>query len=198
MGYLCDLGSGQTVYLENVQHQTLVTVASSYPGQQQQSSSGFQTGSWTAPPEVLRSTIGLVVKLYTDQGEWFISIQGSRLSVLNEAPSLAEAQPLQVQSVAHKPGDSRPTMPSIQPMPLMTPMPPMTMGNMQMDRNTMSMQMGSMHMSMNPIAPSASKASQTNTAGSHTADEQRNFCSQCGTAITPGDRFCAHCGHQLG
>ncbi|MBW4692564.1 MAG: zinc ribbon domain-containing protein [Lyngbya sp. HA4199-MV5] len=201
MAYFCDLGAGQSVYLENVHHQTLVTVANSHPGQQQQSSSGFQTGSWTAPPEVVRSPIGFTVKLQTDRGDWFVSIQGTRLSVSNEAPSWAEAQSLPVESVAQKPTSA---MPPMQPMPPMPPMQPMTMGNMQMDQGAMSMQMGNMRLSMNPIGRSQSDLShdqaQTTTVASKassTADGPQKFCCQCGTQIKPGDRFCAHCGHQL-
>lgn len=198
MGYLCELGAGQSVYLENLQHQTLVTIVSSSPGQQQQSSSGIQTGDWTAPPEVFRSTIGFVVKLCTAQGDRFVHIQGSRLSTLNEVPSLAEAQPLQVRQVAHPPTDSRSSMQPLPPLQPMAPMQPMAMGNMQMDRDAMSMQMGNMHMSLNPIERSKPHPSQTHASDvAEAADGQRNFCSQCGVAIKSSDRFCASCGHRL-
>jgi hypothetical protein len=29
------------------------------------------------------------------------------------------------------------------------------------------------------------------------ANGKRAFCTQCGQATDPGDRFCAHCGHEL-
>jgi len=198
MGYLCELGAGQSVYREHLQQQTLVTIVSSSPGQQQQSSSGMQTGDWTAPPEVFRSSSGFVVKLCTAQGDRFVHIQGSRLSTLNEIPALAEAQPLHMQQVAHLPVASMPPMQPLPPLQPMAPMQPMTMGNMQMDRETMSMQMGDLHMSLNPIERAKPHPSQTHTLDvAEAADGQRHFCSQCGVAIKSSDRFCASCGHRL-
>ena len=193
MRYLCELGAGQRLYVEILHNQTLVTVVSSSPGQQQQSSSGFQTGEWTAPPEVLRGEIGVVLRLQTAQGEQFVLLQGTSLSSLSNAPSLAEAEPLQVHTTDQK---TEPSMPPMTPIPPMPSMQPMTMGNMQMDQGRMSMQMGNMRMAMSPIAH-ATNSTQADVAPANAPVGQRNFCSQCGTAIKLGDRFCAHCGHRL-
>lgn len=189
MRYLCDLGGGQCLYVENLHDQTLVTVVSSSPGQQQQSSSGFQTGKWTAPPELLRGAIGVVVRVQAAQGEQFVLLQGTSLSVLRNAPSLSEAQPLQVHPTDQKTD-------SMSPMTPIPSMQPMTMGNMQMDQGRMSMQMGNMQMAMDSIAHSAD-STQANAPASDVTVGQRKFCSQCGTTIKPDDRFCAHCGHRL-
>jgi hypothetical protein len=42
-------------------------------------------------------------------------------------------------------------------------------------------------------APPASTSTPAVTA----ANGYARFCPQCGTATDPGDRFCAHCGHNL-
>ncbi|HEY9884343.1 MAG TPA: zinc ribbon domain-containing protein [Thermosynechococcaceae cyanobacterium] len=192
MGYRCEWATGQSVYLENVDDQTRVTLTNSSPGQQQQSSSHVQTGRWTAPPEVLQAAIGLVVKLLTAQGERFIYIQGNQVSTSKEAPSWGDAQPLPVH-VDSTPAAMAPT-PS---MPPMQPLPPMKMGDMQMNQTAMTMQMGKMRMEMNPIEPLSKPSPQTGVEKLSTSAVQRNFCSQCGSTLKPSDRFCAHCGHRL-
>ena len=192
MRYRCEWATGQSVYLENVDDQTRVTLTNSSPGQQQQSSNHVQTGRWTAPPKVLQAAIGLVVKLLTAQGERFIYIQGNQVSTSKEAPSWGDAQPLPVH-VDSTPAAMTPT-PS---MPPMQPLPPMNMGDMRMDQTAMTMQMGKMRMEMNPIEPLSKPSSQTGVEKPSTSAVQRNFCSQCGSTLKPSDRFCAHCGHRL-
>ncbi|PSB23926.1 zinc ribbon domain-containing protein [Stenomitos frigidus] len=200
MGYTFELDSGQCVYLENLGEQTHVTTTTTGPGQQQQSSSSIQTGIWTAIPEAFRAAIGVVVKLHTAHGERFLHIQGSRLSTLHETPSLTEAQPVTVQPMTQRPVTPMPSMP---PMQSMSPLPPMTMGDMQMEPGTMSMQMGNMRLSMNPIARSDDNLQSTKPSPTSSPDTanvacgQRNFCSQCGVVVKPSDRFCASCGHRL-
>ncbi|HEY9894337.1 MAG TPA: zinc ribbon domain-containing protein [Candidatus Sericytochromatia bacterium] len=196
MGYRCEWATGQSVYLENVDDQTRVTLTNSSPGQQQQSSNHVQTGHWTAPPEVWQVAIGLVVKLLTAQGEQFIYIQGNQVSRSQEAPSWGEAQPLpvRVDSMPTSAMSPKPAMPS---MPPMQPLPPMKMGDMQMDQTAMTMQMGKMRMEMNPIKPLSEPSPQTGAEKPPTSAVQRNFCSQCGSTLKPSDRFCAHCGHRL-
>lgn len=194
MGYVCEWAVGHSVYLENLASQTRVTVINSSPGQQQQATSSIQTGNWTAPPEVLRSTIGVVVKLFTTQGEQFIQIQGTSVSTFSEAP-LGETQPIPVKQFAVVPDSylSTSKLPSMAPMPSLTPL---RMGDMQMDQTAMTMQMGEMRLEM-PIAPSLDPSGQSSAAEPSESVGQRNFCSQCGSPIKPSDRFCASCGHQL-
>ncbi len=177
MAYACDLGTGQRIYLDNQGMQTIITAMSGGPGQQQQSSTGFQTGSWIAPPEIFQTAGGAVLKVTTAQGEHFIYIQGTSMQVMGGAPSLSGSQQMQVQQVSSVPSSS---------MSPMEPMKPMSMGGMQM--NPMEMRMGDMEMRMgSPTAPSSTP----NTAS------PRRFCSQCGTAVEPEDRFCSSCGHRL-
>ncbi|BBD53679.1 hypothetical protein NIES204_09540 [Planktothrix agardhii NIES-204] len=173
MAYVCELGTGQSVYLENQGAQTVVTLISSSPGQQQQASSSFTTGVWSSPPQVFQTPYGLVLKVISEQGERSLQIQGTSVSILGEMPSVTDSQQLTVQEV------TRVSVSPLKPMePMkMEPMKPMNlkMGDMQMNMNPMSMRMGSGSSEENP----------------------KSFCSQCGTSVKPEDRFCSNCGHQL-
>ncbi|MGA8895920.1 MAG: zinc ribbon domain-containing protein [Planktothrix agardhii] len=173
MAYVCELGTGQSVYLENQGAQTVVTLISSGPGQQQQASSSFTTGVWSSPPQVFQTPYGLVLEVISEQGERSLQIQGTSVSILGEMPSVTDSQQLTVQEV------TRVSVSPLKPMePMkMEPMKPMNlkMGDMQMNMNPMSMRMGSGSSEENP----------------------KSFCSQCGTSVKPEDRFCSNCGHQL-
>ncbi|MEL6605844.1 MAG: zinc ribbon domain-containing protein [Cyanobacteria bacterium J06614_10] len=49
-----------------------------------------------------------------------------------------------------------------------------------------------------PEQTPANPDSQTDqTLPQSTADNRRQFCTQCGSAVRPEDKFCAYCGHQL-
>ncbi len=180
MAYVCELGTGQKVYLENQGTQTVVTTLSGSLGQQQQSSSSFTTGIWTLPPEMFQTPNGFVLKISTNQGEHYIQIQGNSMGVMSASPSLGSSQQMQVQQVANASSFSMSPLPPIQPM---QPMQPMSMGDMQMSQNPMAMRMGNMAMSMGtPAQPTQSI---------------KSFCSQCGAKVGASDRFCSSCGHQL-
>lgn len=185
MAYGCDLGNGQRLYLDTQELQTIVTIASSSVGQQQQATSSLQTGAWTSSPEVYRTFEGVVVKLQTANGTQFIQIQGSSMGLATSAPSLSQAEQLPTQQT-HVPDSPLSPM---QPMEPMKPIQPMTMGTMQMNLKPMEMKMGDMEMRMGAIS-----AGSTNAA---TPTPTRQFCSQCGASIKPSDRFCASCGHQI-
>lgn len=179
MPYVCEFAIGQRLYLDNQGPQTIITVASSQPGQQQQATSRLTTGVWIAPPEILQTPMGLLIKLITDQGEVAVQMQGSSFSMMNSVPSIAHAQTMQMQQVTGMPAER-----STPPMQPMQPMQPMKMGDMQMDPNSMQMRMGNLEMQMgSPSSPPISA---------------RRFCSQCGGAVKPDDRFCSSCGHRLG
>lgn len=191
MAYLCELSTGQTIYLENRGNQTIVTTISQGAGQQQQASSGVQTGEWISAPQVFRTSHGVIIKINTASGEHFIQIQGSSMGIMSQSPSLSSSQQIQVQPTANTPTTSMPSMPSMQPMQPMTPMtpmtpmesmPPMKMGNMEMSINPMEMRMGNMEMKM---------------GNQNASTTQKRFCPQCGAKVNPSDRFCASCGHKL-
>ncbi|UJB73112.1 zinc ribbon domain-containing protein (plasmid) [Acaryochloris sp. 'Moss Beach'] len=191
MAYVCELDSGQNVYLDNQGDMTLITSMMVTPGQQQQSSNSFETGCWTALPEVYRTSQGAVIKLTTTQGEQFIQVQGSKMSNMASMPSLQKSQQMQInQGEATSFTASIPvqeTLPQMQPM---QPMQPMKMGDMEMGMNPMEMRMGNMHLSMESKGSESAYPEKTQSTG-------RNFCNQCGVALDPEDRFCSSCGHKL-
>ncbi|MBF2075066.1 MAG: zinc ribbon domain-containing protein [Synechococcales cyanobacterium C42_A2020_086] len=199
MAYVCDLGSGQRVYLENQGPQTRVTVSFSGVGQQQQASSSWHTGNWTAPPEAFQTRSGVVIQIHGSQGASFLQVQGSSMALLSQPPVLDASQSLPLQESAAS--SSMPPMEPMKPMPPMEPMKPMTMGNMSMD-TAGNMSMGDMSMSLNPMEMRMGNmelrmGSSSSSAASSAAKTVRQFCSQCGTAVKPDDRFCASCGAQL-
>ena len=182
MAYMCELGMGQRVYLENRSEQTVVVMASGGSGQQQQASSSFQTGLWAAPPELFQTPGGVVIRLQVGGGDRYLQVQGGSMSLMGGTPFLGGAQQLQLLQVDQTPCST------VQPM---QPMQPMQMGNMQMGMKPMGMQMGDMQMRMGS-GPAADAAEASPAA------DGRRFCSQCGVAVKPDDRFCASCGHRLG
>lgn len=173
MAYLCDLGGGQKVYIDNQGMQTAIALISSSPGQQQQSSSSFQTGPWVMPPTAFRTAAGMVLRIESQQGPQFVLLAANGISVLTAAPTLTNAEVVSLQQVA---GSTE----TIAPLKPMEPMKPMKMGDMEMRMNPMQMRMGNLSMEMGSPTP-----------------EVKRFCSQCGVAVAEGDRFCSSCGHPL-
>lgn len=179
MLYQYDLGSGQMIYLDNPGSTTVIMVMHRSPGQQQQSGVQVQTGPWTEVPQAARSGNSLLLRCTTAQGTFIWRVQGTQIGSADAAtwpPERAEAlTPTQGEAPA------MPPMPPMPPMPSMEPMAPMKMGNMQMSAHPMTMQMGDMTLSMGGAKPPNSQ----------------QFCTQCGTALNVGDRFCGSCGHQI-
>ncbi len=179
MPYQYDLGLGQKIYIDNSGSTTVITLASSSSGQQQQSGTQVQTGPWTEAPQVARSGGGVLLRCVTAQGVFIWQVQGTQIGSADIAAWPAK-QAVALQATEVEP-PAVPSMEPIRPMPPMEPMAPMTLGNMHVSANPMTMQMGDMRLSMgNAEAPNAKK-----------------FCTQCGSAIKAGDRFCGSCGHQL-
>lgn len=205
MAYLCELSAGHRIYLENQGVQTRLRVSMASPGQQQQSSSSFQTGAWTAPPEAFLNGQRLVFKLTTAEGELYVQVQGTSMSLVARGIGAEGARSVALQQSAFpdsaKAGQtpSMSSMPPMQPMEPMQPMQPMQplepmqpmqMGNMQM--NPMEMRMGNLSMSMG--AAQASEPSSPPASSPKTPGSQRKFCTQCGGIVEAGDRFCSACG----
>jgi hypothetical protein len=168
MAYVAELSIGQSVYIDDRDGQTLVILASNHPGQQQQMSSSFATGGWIAPPEMFDIPNGIAVRITTATGVQIVQIQGSSVSIVSDGRFLNGLQPQPMQQTASAPP--------------MSPMPPMTLGNMQMSMNPMEMRMGDMNLRMDNTPK---------TAGTS------RFCSQCGVPVHPQDRFCSSCGNRL-
>ncbi|NES03702.1 MAG: zinc-ribbon domain-containing protein [Okeania sp. SIO2F4] len=191
MAYKCEFGNGQEVYIENQGVQTVVTLASGSPGQQQQASTGFQTGKWTLPPTLFRTATGVILRIESEQGQSFVQLQAGGISTMSGTPALGNAEVLSLQQVEIRQSQGMPPMEPMKPMepmrpmePMkpMEPMEPMKMGDMEMNMNPMQMRMGNMSMQM---------------GSSSFATSGKRFCSQCGAAVTPSDRFCSNCGYQL-
>ncbi len=215
MPYLCELSSGQMLYLSQSGTQTSVTLANIQPGQQQQSSSSFSTGTWTAPPEVFSTPMNVVVRLHTDGGDRHLQIQGGSISSTHDNLSVGDEQRISVRSIDQEPDFVRSSMNST-PMK-MGDMSDMKMGDMKMGNMSKGeMRMGDMQMSMKPMemrmgdmelksgsSSSESSVSSSRSMASGQASESaksahpRRFCSQCGAPITSTDRFCASCGTRL-
>ncbi|HEY9761249.1 MAG TPA: zinc ribbon domain-containing protein [Trichocoleus sp.] len=185
MTYACEISTGQWIYLENVGNDTVITLAARTVGQQQQSTSRWQSGAWIQEPALFQTGIGVIIRLTIATGEQYFQVQGSQIALMAGAPSI-EMRSLPLQSSPDSPQSPLPPiapMTPMMPMTPMSPMPPMQMGNMEMSLNPMHMRMGDMAMSLGDPAQATSA--------------KRQFCSQCGQPVTPEDRFCSHCGHQL-
>ena len=174
MSYAANLTSNQKLAIANRDNQTNISLVSSSFGQQQSQSSSFTTGSWQAPPQLYRVGTSFILKLNSERGTFYVSIQGNSISTTT-APNLDNATEVKL----HQTDDSTANSSSSG----FEPMQPMKMGNMSMDINSMSMNMGNMSLNMNKTRSQSTSA--------------RVFCSQCGQRVKPNARFCSSCGHQL-
>lgn len=191
MAYVCKLGSGHNIYLDNQGDQTLITSMMGAPRQQQQSSNSFKTGCWTAQPEIYRTSQGVVIKVTTTHGEEFIQVQGSSMGSMTSIPSLQRSQQMQINLSEATPFTSSiPIQETLPPMQPMQPMQPMKMGNIEMGMNPMEMRMGNMHLSMGSESSESADSDKTQSTGGR-------FCSQCGVVLESEDRFCSGCGYKL-
>jgi hypothetical protein len=161
MNYVFEINPGHKIYLQCQENQTIVTSLISSQGQQQQSSSSFQTGKWLSAPEIIPGSEGLKLKITGTLGEYYVQIQGNSIGFSSEQYS-------------------SPQTVTMKPMQPMQPMQPLKMGNMSMDANKMEMQMGNMEMKMGASAPSKPKF--CSQCGNQLKLGDR-FCSQCGSAI---------------
>ncbi|MGF1520293.1 MAG: zinc ribbon domain-containing protein [Nodosilinea sp.] len=190
MPYQYDIGPSQKIYLDNPGNNTLVTLSSGGPGQQQQSGTQVATGPWTEVPQVARVASGVLVRCTTGQGAFIWQVQGMQIGAADATAWPGnQAEPIQaepVQAMATAP--AQPMQP-MQPMAPMQPMQPMQMGDMQMSANPMTMRMGNMTMGMGD--------GKSPSAAAGPAAGPQNFCTQCGAAVRSGDRYCSSCGHQL-
>ncbi|NJK40409.1 MAG: zinc ribbon domain-containing protein [Acaryochloridaceae cyanobacterium SU_2_1] len=171
MAYVCELEVGSSLYIDNQDHQTIVTSILSGPGQQQQSSQIFSTGPWVTSPELFRTPQDVRIKLGTVQGEYYLQIVDNQICQTDGIPTSAHLQPLPLQQVLAT------------PVPPMLPIQPI-MGMMHgKNFNSRQGQWGDMQV-MLEIRPTA-------------APTRGAFCPQCGTAVATTDRFCAACGQRL-
>jgi hypothetical protein len=79
MAYTYDLGNGQRLLVENDGDDTQVALSSGDSGQQQNQSTGFNTGEWSKPPELFHSSENLVLRIESKSGVEFIAVHGNQI-----------------------------------------------------------------------------------------------------------------------
>jgi NADH pyrophosphatase NudC (nudix superfamily) len=163
-----ELATGQQISVDNQGAQTVVTILQTSAGQQQRTSSSFNTGIWIVPPEMSITPTGATLKITTPTGASLIQVQGNSIQIQSSHSGEHSASTSTAASATFTSG-SEP----------MQPMQPMQMGNMHMNMQPMVMRMGNMELNMGATA------------------SQQRFCSECGTPVKATDKFCASCGNKL-
>ncbi len=176
MAYRAHLNGNQQLTIVNQGSQTLISLISNRPGQQQSQSNSFTTGQWQKPPQLLQMGGGFILQIYGDRQQHLVSIQANSISTVTTTPSLDNAVQIDLENIP----DPEPTEHDMDFD--FEPMQPMRMGNMSMSMNPMSMRMGNMSIDI---------------GGRKKSTPGKRFCTQCGQAASQGDRFCSSCGHQL-
>jgi hypothetical protein len=118
MTYTHDLGNGQRLLVENNGDNAQVALSSGDSGQQQNQSAGFNTGKWSKPPELFRTTDDLVLRLESKSGVQFISVHGHQIQSMSSEPDLKNAEELTLK-------ESDENIARMKPMKPMEPMKPM-------------------------------------------------------------------------
>ena len=172
MAYTVNLGGNQQLTIINQGTQTVITLLSTNPGQQQSQSTSFTTGNWHQPPQLYEIGTGFILQINGDREQVFVSLQGNSIKAI-ASPALDRAVPVSLENIPNSTVASNPGF---------EPMQPLKMGNMSMNMNPMSMQMGNMSLTMGE---------------GKTSPSTKRFCSQCGQEAKTSDRFCSSCGHQL-
>ena len=214
--YRCELSPQQWLYIHQQQGYTTATLASSSDQQQQQSSHRFFTGVWTRSPQLYRLSGQVVVVITTSDQTHYLQVRGNQVATGPISHQLAQ-QLTTVMSESMEVSDMPDSdIPNIEPMPSMEPISSMPSMQMSKPGEPMSMTMGNMSMTMGSPSPTHSsphKASQTvshSVVHSNMSDDVRSasahpvpppvarqFCTQCGAATRPEDKFCGQCGHAL-
>ena len=177
MAYRAYLNANQQLTIVNQGSQTLISLVTNRPGQQQSQNNSFTTGQWNRPPQLFQMAGGFILQIDGDRQRHLVSIQANSISTLTSAPSLENAVKINLDNIPDPPPPEYDM--DFEPM---QPMQPMWMGNMSMSMNPMSVRMGNMSIDIGE--------GRTSTSG-------KRFCTQCGQAAKASDRFCCNCGHQL-
>ena len=125
MTYAYDLENGQRLIVQNDGDETLVGLSSGDEGQQQNQSTGFNTGRWLKTPELFLTRGNLLLRLESKGGVEYISVSANQIQLMRSEPELENAESLKLkesdESVAMKPMEP---MRPIEPMKPMRPMNP--------------------------------------------------------------------------
>lgn len=118
MTYTHNIGNGQRLLVENDGDHTQVALSSGDSGQQQNQSTGFNTGKWSKPPELFRSSENLVLRLESKSGVQFISVHGHQIESSRNEFDLKKSEKLTLKV-------SDENIARMKPMKPMEPMKPM-------------------------------------------------------------------------
>ena len=124
MTYVCDIGNGQRLLVENDGDDTQVALSSGDSGQQQNQSTGFDTGKWSKSPELFRTSENLVLRLEGKSGVKFIGVHGNQIESMRNEPDLKNAENLALKESNENIARMKPMEP-MRPMEPMKPMEPM-------------------------------------------------------------------------
>ena len=124
MTYAYDLGNGQRLLLENDGDSTQVALSSGGSGQQQNQSTGFNTGEWSKPPELFQIHENLVLRLESKNGVKFVAVHGDQIESMRSEPDLKSAERLTLKESNENISRMKPMEP-MKPMKPMEPMKPM-------------------------------------------------------------------------
>ncbi|MBV9470543.1 MAG: hypothetical protein JO316_15080 [Abitibacteriaceae bacterium] len=115
MIYQGDLSSGQQVYIENNDGQTIVTLSQGKEHQQVQRSS-FETGEWKETPTLFKAEDGAILCAKAGNEQFFFCLQPTGIHTLHEPPALADTDKLPLHETKE--------VPTLEPMRPMKPMEP--------------------------------------------------------------------------
>src|SRR5271166_1682374 len=118
MTYAYVLGNGQRLLVQNDGDNTQVVLSSGDSGQQQNQSTGFNTGEWSKPPELFHSSEKLVLRIESKSGVEFIAVHGNQIESMRSEPNLKNAEKLTLK-------ESDENIARMKPMEPMKPMKPM-------------------------------------------------------------------------
>ena len=116
MAYQADIGSGQTLYIEQQGQQTTLRVS----GDGQRQGVGVQTGAAKAPPRLLKLNGDLLLEL---GGPVYYAVGGGQLRSLESPPSLDGAEEVALNEVPD--GSDEGVMKPMEPIKPLEPMKPL-------------------------------------------------------------------------
>lgn len=122
MIYKGDLPTGQQVYIESQDGQTIMTLSQGEEHQQVQRSS-FETGEWKEAPTLFKVEDDAILCIKANDEQFFYCLRSAGIHTLREPPALDKAETLPLQKTGESP-DLEPMRP-MKPMEPMAPLKPM-------------------------------------------------------------------------
>ena len=88
-----------------------VALSSGDSDQQQNQSTGFNTGEWSKPPELFHSPENLVLRIESKSGVEFIAVRGNQIESMRSEPNLKNAEKLTLKESDEKIARMKPMEP---------------------------------------------------------------------------------------